>query len=172
MEVLRFEILGLKPRNFPERKKASLCKNPVSKHQLLITIPFQTISESNISFLFIVEHHPGMPSCGCRPPVDLDVDECKSVKFHKCLFTQITTSVGITVPNNILLEVNYKICFGNATCQKGVISVFGNPGATVQKNLPINSEHFVILEDRVRINPIHGEGGFARTPPRCYQPPL
>ena len=49
------------------------------------------------------------------------------------------------------MEVNYKICFGNATCQKGVISVFGNPGATVQENLPINSEHFVILEDTVRI---------------------
>ena len=90
------------------------------------------------------------PSCGCRPPVDLDVDECKSVKFHKCLFTKITTSVGITVPNNILLEVNYKICFGNATCEKGVISVFANPG-TVQKDLEINSDHFVILEDTVRM---------------------
>ena len=95
--------------------------------------------------------HGGMPSCGCRPPKHVDVDECKDVKFHKCLFTHITTSVGITIPNHFPVEVNYKICFGNATCQKGVISVFGNPGATVQKNLPINSEHFVILEDRVRM---------------------
>ena len=91
-----------------------------------------------------------MPSCGCRPPKDVAVVECKDVKFHKCLFTHITTSVGITVPNNILLEVNYKICFGNATCEKGVISVFANPG-TVQKNLEINSDHFVILEDTVRM---------------------
>ena len=91
-----------------------------------------------------------MPTCGCRPPKYVDVDECKDVKFHKCLFTQITTSVGITVPNNILLEVNYKICFGNATCEKGVISVFANPG-TVQKDLEINSDHFVILEDTVRM---------------------
>ena len=100
---------------------------------------------NQISFLFKV------PSCGCRPPVSLDEDECEGVTFHECLFTQITISVGITLPNHIGLEVNYKICFGNATCQKGVISVFGNPGATVQKNLPINSEHFVIMEDTVRM---------------------
>ena len=92
-----------------------------------------------------------MSSCGCRPPKYVDVDECKDDKFHKCLFTRITTSVGITIPNHVPLEVNYKICFGNATCQKGVISVFGNPVATVQKNLPINSEHFVIKENWVRM---------------------
>ena len=92
-----------------------------------------------------------MPTCGCRPPKDVAADECKDVKFHKCLFTLITTSVGITIPNHFPVEVNYKICFGKATCQKGVISVFGNNGATVNNNLPINSEHFVIFEDRVRI---------------------
>ena len=92
-----------------------------------------------------------MQSCGCRSPGTFYVDECKDVKVHKCLFTHIGISVGITIPNNFPVEVNYKICFGDATCQKGVISVFGNPGATVQENLPINSEHFVILEDTVRI---------------------
>ena len=100
---------------------------------------------NSISFLFIEK------SCGCRSPFTLDVDECKGVKVHKCLFTGITISVGLTIPNHVPLEVNYKICFGNATCQKGVFSVFGNPGVTVQKNLPINSEHFVILEDTVRM---------------------
>ena len=91
-----------------------------------------------------------MLSCGCRPPVDVDVDECKSVRFHKCLFTHITTSVGITIPNHILLEVNYKICFGNTTCEDGLISVFGNPGA-VKKDLSIRREHFNIREDEVRM---------------------
>lgn len=95
-----------------------------------------------------------MPSpgatCGCRPPGSIDVDECKDDTFHKCLFTRITISVGITVPNHIRLTVNYKICFGNKTCEKGLISVFGNPG-TVKKNLQISSEHFHIREDMVRM---------------------
>ena len=90
------------------------------------------------------------PSCGCRPPGSIDVEECKSVTFHKCLFTRITISVGITIPNHIRLTVNYKICFGNNDCQKGLISVFGNPG-TVNKNLQISSEDFLIREDMVRM---------------------
>ena len=87
---------------------------------------------------------------GCRPRIRLDKDECEGIMFHKCLFTQITISVGITIPNYIGLEVNYKICFGNATCEKGLISVFGNPGI-VKKNLKISSEHFRIQEDTVRM---------------------
>ena len=98
---------------------------------------------NQISFLFKV------PSCGCRPPVSLDEDECEGVTFHECLFTQITISVGITIPNHIGLEVNYKICFGNATCEKGLISVFGNPGTL--KDSQISSEHFLIQEDTVRM---------------------
>ena len=90
------------------------------------------------------------PSCGCRPPGSIDVEECKSVTFHECLFTRITISVGITIPNHIGLEVNYRICFGNTTCEKGLISVFGNPGI-MKKNLKISSEHFRIQEDMVRM---------------------
>ena len=92
------------------------------------------------------------PSCGCRPPgsIDEEFEECKGVTFHKCLFTRITISVGITIPNHIRLTVNYKICFGNKTCQKGWISVFGNPG-TVKKDLQISSEDFLIREDMVRM---------------------
>ena len=89
------------------------------------------------------------PKKDCRPPGRLD-EECKGVTFHKLLFTQITISVGITLPNHIGLEVNYRICFGNATCEKGLISVFGNPGI-VKKNLDISSEHFRIQEDTVRM---------------------
>ena len=89
------------------------------------------------------------PKTRCRPPGRLD-EECKGVTFHKLLFTQITISVGITLPNHIGLEVNYRICFGNATCEKGLISVFGNPGI-VKKNLKISSEHFRIQEDTVRM---------------------
>ena len=89
-----------------------------------------------------------LTSCGCRPPRSNDVDECEGVTFHQCLFTQITISVGITMPNHIGLFVNYKICFGNATCEKGLISVFGNPGT--RKDLQISSEHFSIREDTVR----------------------
>ena len=90
-----------------------------------------------------------MQSCGCRSPFTLDVDECKDVKVDKCLFTRITISVGITVPNYVRLSVNYRICFGNATCEKGLISVFGNPG--LQKDSPISSDHFYIREDYVRM---------------------
>ena len=90
-----------------------------------------------------------LTSCGCRPPRSNDVDECEGVTFHQCLFTQITISVGITMPNHIGLFVNYKICFGSGTCKKGVISVFGNPGST-HKNSQISSEHFSIREDTVR----------------------
>ena len=75
--------------------------------------------------------------------------ECQDVPFHQGT-TQITISVGITVPNHIGLEVNYKICFGNTTCEDGLISVFGNPGA-VEKDLSIRSEHFNIREDEVRM---------------------
>ena len=89
------------------------------------------------------------PKPRCRPPGRLD-EECKGVTFHKLLFTQITISVGITLPNHIGLEVNYRICFGNATCEKGLISVFGNPGI-MKKNLKISSEHFRIQEDTVRM---------------------
>ena len=89
------------------------------------------------------------PKTRCTPPDRLD-EECKGVTFHKLLFTQITISVGITLPNHIGLEVNYRICFGNATCEKGLISVFGNPGI-MKKNLKISSEHFRIQEDTVRM---------------------
>jgi hypothetical protein len=92
-----------------------------------------------------------LSSCGCRPPDSIDVDECEGVTFHQCLFTQITISVGITMPNHIGLYVNYKICFGNTTCKKGVISVFGNPGT--RKDSQISSEHFFIREDTVREHP-------------------
>ena len=88
------------------------------------------------------------PKNDCRPPGRLD-EECKDVTFHKLLFTQITIAVGITLPNHIGLEVNYRICFGNATCEKGLISVFGNPGTL--KDSQISSEHFLIQEDTVRM---------------------
>ena len=92
-----------------------------------------------------------MHSCGCRSPGTFNVDECKDVKVQKCLFTRIKISVGITMPfGGIGLFVNYRICFGNATCKKGVISVFGNPG-TLPKDLPISSDHFYVWEDYVRM---------------------
>ena len=90
-------------------------------------------------------------SCGCRPPGSNDVDECEDDTFHQCLFTRITISVGITMPNHIGLFVGYKICFDDTTCKKGAISVFGNPGT--QKNSQISSEHFSIREDTVRKHP-------------------
>ena len=90
-----------------------------------------------------------MQSCGCRSPGTFHEDECKDVQVHKCLFTRIEISVGITIPNHIGLFVNYKICFGSGTCKKGVISVFGNPGST-HKNSQISSDHFSIREDTVR----------------------
>ena len=91
-----------------------------------------------------------MQSCGCRSPGTFHEDECKDVKVHKCLFTRIEISLGITLPNRIGLSVNYRICFGNATCRKGGIPVFGNPG-TLQKDVPISSDHFYVREDYVRM---------------------
>ena len=91
------------------------------------------------------------PKKDCRPPGRLD-KECKGVQFHKNIFTQITISLGVTLPNHIGSEVNYKICFDNATCEKGLISVFGNPSKILSgKKLNISSEHFNIKEDKVRM---------------------
>ena len=125
-----------------------LKKTSCMQAQLLSTISFQIVSESNISFLFIVTTSR---SCGCRPPASNDVEDCEGDTFHQCLFTRITISVGITTPNHIGLYVNYKICFDDATCKKGVISVFGISGT--HKNSQISSEHFSIREETVRKHP-------------------
>ena len=96
-----------------------------------------------------IKYKPETKKDCSRSPGKLD-EECEGVTFHKLLFTQITISVGITLPKHIGLEVNYKICFGNATCEKGLISIFGNPGA-LGKDKSITSEHFNIQEDKVRM---------------------
>ena len=87
---------------------------------------------------------PAAPPCEAKPPVPST--EC----INQAKTPKITTSVGITIPNHVGLEVNYKICFGNETCENGLISVFGNPG-DLDKNLAISSEHFNIREDMVRM---------------------
>ena len=87
---------------------------------------------------------PAAPPCELKPPVPST--EC----INQAKTPKITTSVGITIPNHVGLEVNYKICFGNETCENGLISVFGNPG-DLDKNLAISSEHFNIREDMVRM---------------------
>ena len=93
---------------------------------------------------------PQAPKQVCfRPRPSPPSVECQGVLIHENT-PKITISVGITVPNHIGLEVNYKICFGNANCEEGLISVFGNPG-TFDKDLSISSEHFNIREDTVRM---------------------
>ena len=90
------------------------------------------------------------PTPNCEPfyPSPSRVGASCNINQEKA--PKITISVGITIPNHIGLEVNYKICFGNATCENGWISVFGNPG-DLDKNLAISSENFNIQEDTVRM---------------------
>ena len=57
--------------------------------------------------------------------------------------------VGLIVPNHLGgKSLNYRICFGNSTedCKNGLVSLFGNPGTTHDKKLPISSCHFNVRE--------------------------
>ena len=94
---------------------------------------------------------PKLLSCHSPSPLQGPIsEECQGVSFHEKT-PKITISVGITVPNHIGgQDVSYKICFGNSTCENGLISLFGNPGA-VDKHLSISSDHFNIREDLVRM---------------------